>query len=135
MTVHKLHASDITFGPGLPSNAASDFILGGTLDRAYAFNAPNPLHINGIDFIPFDGNLFGDTTTIEGRYNQYKGDGKTGDYLTLLQNGVFHDGDVRSISFTGLSPGGSYTMEIIGSGMRARSDSCQAGTGSTNLLF
>jgi hypothetical protein len=129
------HAADISFGSPLSAgNASTDFILGGTLDRAYDFGTNQKLIINGIEFDPFNTKLFGDTTNLDGPYDAYTTDGQTGDYATLLSHGVGHDNDARVIQFNNLAPGVIYTVEVVASGLRARSDCCEAGAGYNNLF-
>ena len=128
-------AADISFGPPLSAgNASTDFVLGGTLDRAYDFGVNQKLIINGIEFDPFDTKLNGDTTNLDGPYDAYTTDGQTGDYATLLSHGVGHDNDARVIQFNNLVPGVIYTVEVVASGLRARSDCCEAGAGYNNLF-
>jgi hypothetical protein len=128
------HAADIFFGqPVSAGNASTDFILGGTLDRAYDFGVNQKLIINGIEFDPFDTKLNGDTTNLDGPYDGYTADGQTGEYATLLSHGVGHDNDARIIQFNNLVPHVIYTVEVVASGLRARSDCCSAGAGYTNL--
>jgi PEP-CTERM motif-containing protein len=129
-----LHAADINFGsPLVAGNASSDFLLSGTLDRAYDFGTNQKLIINGIEFDPFNTKLFGDTTNLDGPYDAYTTDGQTGDYATFLSHGDGHDNDARVIQFNNLAPGVLYTVEVVASGLRARSDCCSAGAGYTNL--
>ncbi|HEX3598988.1 MAG TPA: PEP-CTERM sorting domain-containing protein [Lacipirellulaceae bacterium] len=129
------HAADISFGPPLPAgNASTDFVLGGTLDRAYDFGNNATLNINGITFAPFDSKLHGDTTNLDGPYDAYTTDGQTGDYASLLSHGVGHDNEAGLIQFNNLVPGVIYTVEVVGSGLRARSDCCEAGAGYNNLF-
>ena len=128
-------AADISFGPPLSAgNASTDFVLGGTLDRAYDFGVNQKLIINGIEFDPFDTKLNGDTTNLDGPYDAYTTDGQTGDYATLLSHGDGHDNDARAIQFNNLVPGVIYTVEVVASGLRARSDCCEAGAGYNNLF-
>jgi hypothetical protein len=129
------HAADVSFGPPLPAgNASTDFVLAGTFDRAYDFGNNAALNINGIPFAPFDSKLHGDTTNLDGPYDAYTADGQTGDYASLLSHGAGHDNDARVIQFNNLVPGVIYTVEVVASGLRARSDCCEVGAGYNNLF-
>jgi hypothetical protein len=130
-----LNAADIIWDPAIHAvSPAADFVLGGTLDRAYSFGPSGSLSINGITFTPFDTNSHSDKTSLEGRYDAYSSGGQAGDYGSLLSHGAFHDVDARNISFSGLVPGAAYTVEVVASGLRARTDCCEAGAGYTNLF-
>jgi PEP-CTERM motif len=127
-----LHAADITFAPAQVVTSPADVHLPGTLDRAYSLGYAGNLNVNGIPFAPFAANLHGDTTTLDGTYDAYAGGGQTGDFGTLLQHGQFRNFLPAAINFNGLTPGAIYTVEVLASGLRARSDCCQAGAAYTN---
>jgi hypothetical protein len=131
-----LHAADITFQAiGQPAvDAASDFAYSGTLDRAYAFGTANNVNVNGMVFTPFSSNSHNDTTNLSAS-SKFTDGGLTGGYASLVSNGVSLDGSVGTIRFNGLVPGATYTANVIGIGLRARSDCCSAGAGYNNLFI
>jgi hypothetical protein len=132
---HQLHAADITFQVvgQQATDAASDLAYSGTLDRAYAFGTANGVPLNGIVFTPFASNSHGDTTTLASAFTY--SDGKlTGNYGTLVSNGVAHDLTPAYLQLNGLVKGANYAVTVIGMGLRARSDCCSAGAGYNNLF-
>jgi hypothetical protein len=136
VTTSHLHAADVTFQPfGQPAvDAATDLAYTGTLDRAYAFGAASSVGVNGIVFTPFSSNSHSDTTNLSAS-SKYSGSGLTGGYASLVSTGVSLDGSQGTIQFNGLVPGAVYTANVIGMGLRARSDCCSVGAGYTNLFI
>jgi hypothetical protein len=107
--------------------------LTGTLDCAYAFGTASGVPLNGIVFTPFAANPHKDTTTLVSAYTFTDG-GLAGNYRTLVSHGASQDLSPGAIQFNELVPGANYAVTVIGMGLRARSDCCQAGAGYNNLL-
>ena len=88
--------------------------------------------MGGVLFTPFGSNSNGDTTNLDGPYG-YSSTGVSGDYATLVSHGLAHDGGPAFIQFNNLVPGAEYEATVVGSGLRVRSDCCQAGAGYNNM--
>jgi hypothetical protein len=131
----RVEAADVTFQliGQQATDAAADLAYTGTLDRAYAFGTLGGVPLNGIVFAPFAGNAHGDTTTLDTTFT-YSDGGLSGNYGALVSHGQAHDLAPASIHFNGLTPGAIYSLSVIGMGLRARSDCCEAGAGYTNMF-
>ena len=138
-------ASEIAFAAAIPTaSAATDVLLGGTLDRAYDFNNAGNLTINGVPFTSFETNTNGDTTTLGSGYNGYGMDGQPGDYGTLLSNGIYNDGGAQQVSFHNLTPNALYTIEVFVNdarqpgccgGLRSETVSGDSATGTGTVFY
>ena len=108
-------AAVINFGTAQNISGPTDVNLNGqTLDRAYSFGA-GTLSINGVTFNDFttqNSDTFTGFTGNPSPFGGYGNNGQSGDYGTLLSNGIWQDGAPSSITFNNLQAGDNYTIGV-----------------------
>jgi hypothetical protein len=130
----QLRAADIQFSPPTTlTGTSSDFSFTGTLDRAYALGVSTSVDALGITFTPLSSNSIGDSTTLDHAFD-FSTNGVPSSIAKLVSRGMSHDGGTASITLHNLIPGDVYTADVIGMGLRVRTDCCEAGAGYTNLF-